>query len=92
MFISLASRGTATLFKIINQNGDDAVSHPSRFKSRGGGNWRAESHIATLNVREGMSDKIEEVSGMISERRIDVLFVNKMKKACGTNMHGPYTP
>lgn len=73
------------------QNGGDEARNPSRPVSRGGEKWSAEGRFATLNVRGGMSSKINEVCQMMEERAIDVLCVNETKrKGCDTTEHGPY--
>ena len=79
-------------FNKKNPKGGDVVCNPSRRVPHGGEERFMESRFATLNVRGGMNEKIDEVCQMMSERRIDVLCVNETKrKECDTTKHGTYT-
>jgi exonuclease III len=63
---------------------------PRKTPSCRGGKRAAECRFATLNVRGGMNEKIDEVCDLMTERKIDVLCLNETKrKGKDMSMHGP---
>ncbi|GBP18704.1 hypothetical protein EVAR_8529_1 [Eumeta japonica] len=59
--------------------GDD-VRHPSRLVLRRGETRRGEILFGTLNVCEGMDDKIADFYKLIKDRRLDILCMNETKR------------
>ncbi|XP_050668170.1 craniofacial development protein 2-like [Leptidea sinapis] len=77
--------------------GGDDIRHTSRQNlspncSRRGGKWASECRFATLNVRGGMNEKLDEIYELMNERKLDVLCVNETKrKGKEILTRGPFT-